>query len=787
MSSKFVRIYSAQWDRYVGADGESGALSANYAADDFTTQFELFENDDGTVSFRAVSNGKFVCVSHEDGCELVARTEDVEDSGRFRCESLPEGKCAFFMLADGDARTYVSITNKDTGHRAVANAPKLLEWEEMEIRDVSPTEPNRCHLRGIMVRVETAKDILDKECYKEIRDCGELLVRAYDSFDAKVFVLTCVGMLKSGKSTLIDLLSGCKDASPTGFGVDTTQRPSLIMLGDDDVGRIDVWKRNDLLSEDGWSSGQSDFERVILSELNGRLPAEKNRRELTDENLRNAVTDSSDVEEPILVVVRVPKNDESVLARANIVLLDTPGLDSGVSSWTKGEDGKFSYEWLLEATDMAVFLQSSVSALNAKAIEVLASLKEKKKETWLIHNEMRAKYWRTDDSVKPDEDRQKKQALDVFKKAGFDEKKEPLTVNLGKAYDATPGFISIGELNPGCNTDKLRNDSGIKEFEDVITKYIHENGVRIRRDHCNTMIQSRVKKLENAIQQAIDKLSERRARIISDMTEVRKEFERVVDHFARVCEHKVVNVPLDPPKIVDDLLREQFRDPGTKSKDEVEKGLKVVRGKLPEELVHRIKANVSQVEVKGMPLAEYIESSIVDFCREDLRDCVSEDRKPKWRDWVDQSRTPLLMAEKRRECVEHCVKMAVGKIGRECCVSVDISKAVEEVPWHKRRKLFGFGGMDAGLIVSAVSDSKAGMEEWVRDQCEAAACAIAGWIQCDSKDSLVSCLLSEMKTGLQRLVDKEVSELNDVARTLFERIEELGKVKSQVGTLLIKG
>ena len=51
---------------------------------------------------------------------------------------------------------------------------------------------------------------------------------ALDSFESQKFVITCIGMLKAGKSTLVNLFSRNKLASPTGFGVDTTLRPALI-------------------------------------------------------------------------------------------------------------------------------------------------------------------------------------------------------------------------------------------------------------------------------------------------------------------------------------------------------------------------------------------------------------------------------------------------------------------------------------------------------------------------------------------------------------------------------
>lgn len=58
--------------------------------------------------------------------------------------------------------------------------------------------------------------MIDDEVLKELHQSIALLRRAYDFCDTNLFVLTCVGMLKAGKSTLVSLMAGNKDASPNG-------------------------------------------------------------------------------------------------------------------------------------------------------------------------------------------------------------------------------------------------------------------------------------------------------------------------------------------------------------------------------------------------------------------------------------------------------------------------------------------------------------------------------------------------------------------------------------------
>ena len=72
------------------------------------------------------------------------------------------------------------------------------------------------------------------------------ILNALAAFGAEYFVVSCIGMLKAGKSTLINLLARSKDASPTGFGFDTTLRPALITSSSETRGTIEIWLPNTL-------------------------------------------------------------------------------------------------------------------------------------------------------------------------------------------------------------------------------------------------------------------------------------------------------------------------------------------------------------------------------------------------------------------------------------------------------------------------------------------------------------------------------------------------------------
>ena len=76
------------------------------------------------------------------------------------------------------------------------------------------------------------KFILSDQDRRKFVDFRELINKADTNirrgirqFDSTIAVVIVVGMLKSGKSTLINLFARNTNASPVGFGVDTTLRP----------------------------------------------------------------------------------------------------------------------------------------------------------------------------------------------------------------------------------------------------------------------------------------------------------------------------------------------------------------------------------------------------------------------------------------------------------------------------------------------------------------------------------------------------------------------------------
>ena len=107
-------------------------------------------------------------------------------------------------------------------------------------------EQEQKKLAGLKRSISTTAEFqtLPNEDTSNMAEWLDGILNALAAFGSEYFVVSCIGMLKSGKSTLINLLARSKDASPTGFGFDTTLRPALITSSTEPRGIIEIWLPN---------------------------------------------------------------------------------------------------------------------------------------------------------------------------------------------------------------------------------------------------------------------------------------------------------------------------------------------------------------------------------------------------------------------------------------------------------------------------------------------------------------------------------------------------------------
>ena len=388
--------------------------------------------------------------------------------------------------------------------------------------EITPEQQTKLDSISNLISNEFKLDNAQKDKFHELNACvsdsSKRLHRSLRQFESDVAIIIVAGMLKAGKSTLINLLARDKNASPVGFGVDTTLRPALIYMGkEDEPGQICVY-RNELnqpvCPEEGpdenyqkelaqYKQAYDDSMNAIIDKLRGIHDEESSKKilspvkyELTQKNLRSVLCKKAGMDnmlpdEPLLVTVRTPYNKEVTLLKSGNYLLDMPGLDSPNAEAALDMD---RYTKLIDQCDMAICLQSSVAPLNEKAKRMFSDvLKIRNSATvWVIQNTMLNKPWLEPDAVAKELEEQRVKANALISQL---RKGAPLSVtNLGMAY---AGYLEdedrlrSGERLSGyslesdtVSRESLQNASEFAKVESDLMRSMEENGSRVRFKAC---------------------------------------------------------------------------------------------------------------------------------------------------------------------------------------------------------------------------------------------------------------------------------------------------------------
>lgn len=363
---------------------------------------------------------------------------------------------------------------------------------------------------------EFAEENLSDSCKSFWNDEKKKIKRRFKLFDGdKIFIVT-TGMLKAGKSTFVNLLSRCENASPIGFGVDTTLRPALItMLAADEPkndrgGVIRIYKK-------------SKLEEVIdsIRGLNEK-EVEYDEVELTKENIRYYLC-NKDKElraEPVLIEVDVPYNPNSILSDNRCVIIDMPGLDSYEATISSRPE---EYTNIFKECDYLLFVQSSVSPLNDRASDYLKKFGEERSECTygLIQNKMNAHYWRKNDEIENEFSDQLEKGVESFKKkVGIKDNQFNLndckTANLGMQYDLWFNEDLI-------DSEKRANlNSEYELLEKWLLEKINKEGEKNHTIHSIDELVNEIEKTKKEINEQIEQIKNREQEINNRLNEIQE-------------------------------------------------------------------------------------------------------------------------------------------------------------------------------------------------------------------------------------------------------------------------
>ena len=92
--------------------------------------FQIVTNDDGTVSLRSVSNGKYVCAVIDEKCQLLPRSDSIGTWEKFIIEKISDGEYALYSIANGK---YVQADLNDGGKLYAISDTVAGAWEAFKI------------------------------------------------------------------------------------------------------------------------------------------------------------------------------------------------------------------------------------------------------------------------------------------------------------------------------------------------------------------------------------------------------------------------------------------------------------------------------------------------------------------------------------------------------------------------------------------------------------------------------------------------------------------------------
>ena len=324
----------------------------------------------------------------------------------------------------------------------------------------------------------------------QLRKAGS---RAHE-YENGTFIVLVVGPVKSGKSTLVNLIANAY-VSPTHF-LECTVRPSIISQrreGEDC--RITVYTTEDsrrrveqidsvIDSIRGIENGDS-LQDVVKSEF-----------ELTPENIKDKVElglQESLSAETLVTSITTPGGR---LMKQDVFIIDMPGFDG---EYANIDDPV--YDTIAQRADLIVFVQSSNSAISKVSGQFLKKLHENNKDVpvSLIHNVFDSAHWRDDAERRQTVEEQKQFALGEIRRLGFKiDAEQCFSINLGKVEDSRNAKYA--------DDADLRSEA---QAFDEIENYLHDRVISnrdvMRLSVCLGRTQQQLQKLTATISEKLGK------------------------------------------------------------------------------------------------------------------------------------------------------------------------------------------------------------------------------------------------------------------------------------------
>lgn len=313
------------------------------------------------------------------------------------------------------------------------------------------------------------------------------------------FIMLVVGPVKSGKSTLVNLLAH-RYVSPTDK-LECTVRPSIISnVADAKDCKIEIYKSR----TEGRKAEDLD---LIVDELRGIVTEHELEQHLekdeylnySDDTVNNVISPSYNKEDRT-IITSITTTGSKLLAKdhvdgGKIFLADMPGFDGNASNLNDP-----LYDAISKRVDLILFVHSSVSAFNLTSASYLDKLREYNEAVpvYLVHNIFDSTYWKTPEERQSDIDRQVQKEYEEIRGKGFNIESEFISkVNLGKVTDAVLGKKAY---LPDYEDDLMQELAKFEEIEEKLYRKITSNISELRLKRC----EDRTRGLRDTLVAAID-------------------------------------------------------------------------------------------------------------------------------------------------------------------------------------------------------------------------------------------------------------------------------------------
>ena len=372
-----------------------------------------------------------------------------------------------------------------------------------------------------------AEGIPDTEdCWKGVQKSALEIRGAIEpylaGFESQAFFIVTFGMLKAGKSTLVNTLVGKRDVSPVGHGRETTKRSSIIFSADSGhpegiyIYKLKIGAPHDLDTPESIAAWRAKECEKLLLALGGVGNIEEEfsvdgPRPLSE--LGDLLTSKPDETEfPPVIRIEYDKDApfaEDTLLKDGVAILDTPGLD-GVDV---NANTDCFWQVLPAQGDFFMLVQSSMSGLNDDCANQIAKIYGKTENSpgiLIVYNEIAAEFWLKGedqkDKLRKDRDVVASYLRGKIRDVSRGADPDIISVNAGAANAARFGNDQQF-LDEYRERQKLYEESNFSELHNRLLTTLKNDRARIKVSRLRGLIGQELAKHEEEIKKSLESLN----------------------------------------------------------------------------------------------------------------------------------------------------------------------------------------------------------------------------------------------------------------------------------------